>query len=126
MTGIFQAPLINILRISYLVIFCTLFSLAPAMVSGQHGAASVRAEDSLSAKTNHERKSESFNAGEMILEHVVDNHDWHILTIGHFELKIALPVILYFDGKLYIFWSSEFNNAERSHKGFTLAGEGPD
>ena len=32
-----------------------------------------------------------FNAGEMIMEHVVDNHEWHVATIGNLNLTVPLP-----------------------------------
>ncbi len=66
-----------------------------------------------------------FNAGEMILEHVVDSHEWHIAEIGGRHLSIPLPVILLCDGKLYIFSSSKFHNESHGYKGFTLEQEGP-
>ncbi len=61
-----------------------------------------------------------FNAGKMIMEHVVDNHEWHIATIGHTHISIPLPVILLFDGQLYSFWSSKFHNESHTYKGFKL------
>lgn len=69
---------------------------------------------------------EPFNAGQMILEHVVDNHEWHVATIGHMHVVVPLPVILLYDGKIHAFWSSEFHNATHSFKGFRLEPEGPD
>lgn len=68
---------------------------------------------------------EPFNAGQMILEHVVDNHEWHIATIGHVHVVVPLPVILLYDGKVHAFWSSRFHNPAHSYKGFKLEPEGP-
>jgi F-type H+-transporting ATPase subunit a len=55
-----------------------------------------------------EPKEKKFNAGEMILEHVADNHSWHI--VGH--LSIPLPVILKTDKGFEFFMSGVFNNDE--------------
>ncbi|MFH1937531.1 MAG: hypothetical protein ABIK52_08220, partial [Bacteroidota bacterium] len=63
---------------------------------------------------------QEFNAGKMIMEHVVDNHEWHLATLGHTHITIPLPVILLYDGKVTAFWSSRFHNATHSHKGFIL------
>ncbi|NQV01585.1 MAG: F0F1 ATP synthase subunit A [Bacteroidia bacterium] len=63
---------------------------------------------------------QEFNAGKMILEHVVDNHEWHIATLGHIHITVPLPVILLYDGKVYAFWSSKFHNPTQSYKGFIL------
>jgi len=71
-----------------------------------------------------------FNAGEMIMEHVVDNHEWHIAEIGSLHLTIPLPIILLYDGKLYTFMSSRFHNEAHSYQvsrelSFKLPTEGP-
>lgn len=66
-----------------------------------------------------------FNAGEMIMEHVVDNHEWHVAEIGSLHLTIPLPIILLYDGKLYTFCSSRFHNETHSYLGFKLEQEGP-
>lgn len=68
---------------------------------------------------------EKFNAGEMIMEHVVDNHEWHVAEIGSLHLTIPLPIILLYDGKLYTFCSSRFHNETHSYLGFKLEQEGP-
>ena len=51
----------------------------------------------------------------MIMEHVVDNHEWHIATIGHYDLYIPLPVLIICDGKFHTFWSSKFHNETNSY-----------
>ncbi|MCX6269135.1 MAG: F0F1 ATP synthase subunit A [Bacteroidetes bacterium] len=97
-------------------------------------AASVQDHTMLvpASDTIFEQKGESehgaegkFNAGEMIMEHVLDNHEWHVAEIGNVHLTIPLPVILLYDGKLYAFLSSRFHNETHSYKGFTLEPEGP-
>jgi F-type H+-transporting ATPase subunit a len=69
--------------------------------------------------------SGKFNAGEMIMEHVVDNHEWHVAEIGSLHLTIPLPIILLYDGKLHTFCSSKFHNESHSYQGFKLEAEGP-
>jgi len=61
-----------------------------------------------------------FNAGKMIMEHVVDNHEWHIASIGNTHITVPLPVILLYEGKISTFWSSKFHNPSHSYKGFKL------
>ncbi len=96
------------------------------VVCAQENVNLVPANDSvISGKEHKEKKAEGFNAGDMIMEHVVDNHEWHILEAGHFTLSIPLPVILYYNGKLYTFCSSRFHNEEHSYLGFSLPAEGP-
>ncbi|NVN94772.1 MAG: F0F1 ATP synthase subunit A [Bacteroidetes bacterium] len=80
---------------------------------------------SQSVKANEEKsKSKKFNAGEMIIEHIADAHEWHIMTIGETHISIPLPVILIFDGKLSMFCSSRFHHGTESYNGFKIAEEG--
>ena len=69
------------------------------------------------------QKSGSFNAGDLILEHLADDHSWHIVTWKDKQISVPLPVILYHDGKLTCFMSSKFRHGQQSYKGFALAGE---
>ncbi|GAB4310508.1 MAG: F0F1 ATP synthase subunit A [Bacteroidales bacterium] len=71
-----------------------------------------------------EPEEEEFNPGTMIVEHVVDAHEWHILTIGHTHVSIPLPVILLNNGKLDIFLSSRFHHGHSEYKGYKLVTEG--
>jgi F-type H+-transporting ATPase subunit a len=65
-----------------------------------------------------------FNPGSMIVEHVIDSHEWHIMTIGQKHVSVPLPVILYSSGKLDVFMSSEFHHGHQSYKGYKLESEG--
>jgi len=107
-------------------IFGILFN-SSVVASVQDHTMVVPATDTIS---EHSGKSEGhagdkFNAGEMIMEHVVDNHEWHVAEIGHVHLTIPLPVILLYDGKLHLFSSSRFHNDKHSFEGFKLEPEGP-
>lgn len=73
-------------------------------------------------QASHEQQAaqhdgEKFNAGEMIIDHVVDAHDWHIA--GH--LSLPLPVIVYSkDRGLDMFLSSKFNHGHDAYNGYKL------
>ena len=64
--------------------------------------------------------SEEFNAGNMIIDHIVDSHDWHIASFGHTHLTIPLPIILFDEGKFIFFSSSKFHHGEESYKGYKI------
>ncbi len=66
-----------------------------------------------------------FNAGEVIIDHILDAYDWHIADYGGSHISIPLPVILYYEGKWYFFLSSKFYHGTKPHKGFRIAQEGP-
>jgi F-type H+-transporting ATPase subunit a len=65
-----------------------------------------------------------FNAGEMIIEHITDAHEWHIMTVGKTEVTIPLPVILYDNGRIVTFFSSNFHHGEETYNGYKLETEG--
>jgi F-type H+-transporting ATPase subunit a len=71
-----------------------------------------------------EKTTKEFNAGEMIIEHITDAHEWHIATYGHTHISIPLPVILLSDGGMHIFSSARFHHGEGSYDGFKLETEG--
>jgi len=65
-----------------------------------------------------------FKPGEMIIEHILDAHEWHIATFGHFHLSVPLPVILIDKGKLVTFSSGKFHHGHEVYKGYKLMLEG--
>jgi len=66
-----------------------------------------------------------FNAGDVIIGHIIDAYDWHILDIGKTQVSIPLPVILLYEGKPFFFLSSKFHHGHSAYKGFAIAHEGP-
>ncbi|MBI9036921.1 MAG: F0F1 ATP synthase subunit A [Bacteroidales bacterium] len=81
-------------------------------------------------ETQHENvdieiMEKEYNAGESILEHIVDSYGWHILDYNGHSITIPLPVILWDEGKLHMFSSSRFKHGHSSYKGFHIASEGP-
>ncbi len=63
------------------------------------------------AKAEDEQK-EKFNAGEVILEHILDSYEWHIFTWKGHEVSIYLPCIVFNEGKCYTFSSRNFHENE--------------
>lgn len=76
-----------------------------------------------SEEVSHENGSEEeeFNAGEYIMEHIADAHEWHILTKPNGEhVSIFLPVILFSKHSgLHIFSSKKIAHGH-SHHGFQM------
>lgn len=104
-----------------------LLSAVGVVAVGQDNTMLVPANDSVMEHPGRPdgHASEKFNAGEMIMEHVVDNHEWHIAEIGDVHLTIPLPVILFCDGRLHAFFSNRFHNETHTYRGFRLEQEGP-
>jgi len=64
---------------------------------------------------------EEFDVTEMVFDHIMDSHSWHILDYtdnsGHkHPVSIPLPVILYHNGDLDVFISSAFDHGHATVK----------
>lgn len=56
-------------------------------------------------------EGEAFDAGSMIMHHVTDAHDIHLMDIGEHPVSIPLPIIMYsVDGGFSVFSSSAFHH----------------
>ncbi len=118
-------PAFRFLALSVLMGFLLISRIyASAQDHTQLNAASDSVSTPQSEAESHKAEGK-FNAGEMILEHVVDNHEWHVAEIGSLHLTIPLPIILLYDGRIYTFCSSRFHNESGSYLGFKLEKEGP-
>ena len=75
----------------------------------------VFAEDSHKEETGEQ----PFDALGMIMHHISDSHYWHIISFEKkdgsiFELSLPLPVILFHEGTVHLFLSSEFHHGEKT------------
>ncbi len=68
--------------------------------------------------------AKEFNAGEMIVDHIIDHHEWHILDFKGTHVSIPLPVILWYNGRLDVFSSARFHQATEAYKGYKIETEG--
>jgi len=69
--------------------------------------------------------AKKFNTGELIFGHIKDSYEWHITSIGHTEIGIPLPVILYSQNSgFHVFMSSKFHHGTEEFDGFKIASEG--
>ncbi len=95
-----------------------LFALfLPTIFTGQH-----QEEDPvISEKDQQEMAEADFEAGKMIIEHITDAYEWHIITIGHTHVSIYLPVILYDEGEWRVFMSSKFHHGHESYNGYFIS-----
>lgn len=99
-------------------LFFSLFIFSGLFLSSTHLYALETADS-----TTHEVHAEPFNAGYLIVDHIVDSHEWHIASFGETHITIPLPIILVDEGKLVTFWSSAFEHGHSSYKGYKLETE---
>jgi len=77
-------------------------------------------DEALPAEHETSTHEEKFNAGNMIIDHIVDSHDWHIAEYGHTQITIPLPIILVDEGKLIVFSSAKFHHNKASYLGYKI------
>ena len=65
---------------------------------------------------HEEHKEKKFDPAEMIMHHVLDSYEWHLMSIGETHITLPLPIILYSEqGGLDIFLSSELHHGKSGH-----------
>lgn len=95
-------------------LFSPIFTFANPTISAIDTANAGKSEQhAVHAEAHDHVKPEAFNPGTMILDHVKDAHDWHILDytsngVSH-PLSVPLPIILY-DNGFHVFMSSKFEH----------------
>ena len=68
---------------------------------------------------------EAFRPGDFILDHILDNHEWHICTIFEHHIVVPLPIIVYSKTSgLNCFFSNKFKHGHASYEGFKIVNEG--
>ncbi len=62
-----------------------------------------------------------FQPGDMIMHHILDSHEWHILDWKGKSISIPLPIILFHEDKgPRCFMSSKFNHGHSDYMGYRL------
>ena len=97
----------NSKKLGFIAIFAVFSTFAVAQTADSTTVA--HATESSAAHSGEEE----FKPTEVIMEHIADAHDWHI--VGDYSLP--LPVILYTDQGFEFFLSSEFHHGEHDYQG---------
>jgi len=72
------------------------------------------------ATASEATQKEKFNPGVMIMEHVLDAHEWHITQFGNTPVILPLPIILFDQGKFVCFMSTKFEHGTKSYLGYKI------
>lgn len=76
------------------------------------------------AKAAHHDEGD-FEPGEIIMEHIMDKHDFHFAEVNGHAISIPLPIILYSPQKGFdCFLSSAFENETHLYNGYAITKEG--
>lgn len=110
----------KISKLAKLSLFCFLtISLGTTTFAGE--LENVSSSASIDSKEGHIKGAQKLNAGELIMEHIADSHDWHLW--GH--VAIPLPVIVYNTERgVVVFSSARFDHGHKSYAGYRLNEKG--
>jgi len=87
-------------------------------------AAQHHADDPVISTEDQDKMEEAdFQAGELIIEHISDSYEWHIINYGDTHITIPLPVILYDEGNWLVFMSSKFHHGHDAYQGYFISHE---
>ena len=72
-----------------------------------------------------EEKSGDFKPGDVIMEHIMDNHDFHFAEVNGKHIAIPLPVIIYSPQRgVTAFMSCRFEHGTATYQGYKLSEKG--
>ena len=110
-----KSGVIKKLQAGWFILFLLVFVFSGALASNG-------SEVQLISEEAEQRASEAdFKAGEMIIEHISDAYEWHIMDFGSTHVTIPLPVILYDEGAWHVFMSSHFHHGHDAYLGYSIS-----
>ena len=87
-------------------------------VSAQHEG------EELAAGGHETTGEEKMNPGLILMEHILDNHEFHITDYNGYPVSIPLPIILYSPQRgLSTFMSSHFHHGKEDYNGYRLTSD---
>jgi F-type H+-transporting ATPase subunit a len=128
----FLTPLSRKISLTFLVALFSGFVLAanaPQEHSDGHATeheetTEAVSHDSAEVADHSDAHHEDFSAGDMIMEHIRDAHDWHLWGDHDNAVSIPLPIIAYIPGEgITMFSSSHFHHGHDSYEGLFLDGQ---
>ncbi len=87
-----------------------------------HHSDAVDSHSEEHANAHGDQSSEEFNAGDMIMHHISDAHDWHLWDWKGHAVSIPLPIIIYNAerGLSGPFSSAKFEHGHAEYEGYKL------
>jgi len=98
-----------------LLILISFFMIGNATAQHHEGDPVISTED------QGKMEEADFNAGKMIIEHISDSYEWHLISVGDKHYSIYLPVILYDEGEWHFFMSSKFHHGHETYNGYFIS-----
>lgn len=90
-------------------------------VFGQSHDKNLPKEHSKTEDSDATHAEGKYNAGEVIMHHITDSHEWELYSKGHTHISIPLPVILLnMDHGFSVFMFNKFDHGHSPYKGYYL------
>ena len=104
---------IKFIAIILFSVFTTLFSTAI------HAENTPEQAGTKTEQAGTEHKEGAFDPAKLIMEHILDAHEFHFFTIGESEIVIPLPVIIYSKERGFdVFSYSKFEHGHEIYNGY--------
>ena len=103
---------------SFLILF---FSNAVVAQNEKHNPEETKFELGNKGSEKHAAEPAKIDAAEVIMEHIMDNHEYHFADFKGHAISIPLPVLLYSPQRGFdAFMSSKFEHGHANYKGYKL------
>jgi F-type H+-transporting ATPase subunit a len=103
---------------SLLVVVFSLFLLhfGSSVTAQEHGAAPEH-----HAETGHEAAEKALDPGKVLMEHILDNHEFHFADYNGHAISLPLPIILFSSQRGFaVFSSKKFEHGHAAYNGYRL------
>ncbi|HEY6162833.1 MAG TPA: F0F1 ATP synthase subunit A [Bacteroidia bacterium] len=98
----------HIFKFSTILLVLVTGIITARVAFAQDGDSLSKTTASTDPKSDKKDETKKFNAGELIIGHITDSHEWHLWGSEEHPVAIPLPVIIYSDKGLDIFMSNKF------------------
>lgn len=117
--------MVSLVRTARFAMFILLGILAcmPTIMAEEHNphASSVKAESHGTTAETHKEGDGAFDPTPMVMHHIADANEFHIMTIGDKSISIPLPIIVFDKKEGLKFWmSSAFEHGHKMVDGYVL------
>ncbi|TAD85954.1 MAG: ATP synthase F0 subunit A [Bacteroidetes bacterium] len=105
------------IKLIYIVAFsCFLATFGSPILAQDHGNAAEH-----NAHGEHAATPKKMDPGKVLMEHILDNHEYHIADYNGHAISLPLPIILYSSQRGFaVFSSKNFEHGHAAYKGYRL------
>ncbi len=102
-------------------LFMLLFAAPSFAQHDQHQPEEMKAEMGNKDSEKHAAGPKKIDAAEVIMEHIMDNHEYHFADVQGHAVSIPLPILLYSPQRGFTsFMSSKFEHGHKNYNGYKL------